>query len=208
MARPVAPATTLSLGELSLRRWEVRDAEELSRAVTASVVHLRPWMPWARDEPIGLRARQAFIERCQDEWESGDAYVYGLFCGDSVVGGVGLHRRIGPGGLEIGYWVHVDHLCRGYATRAAAALRDAALALPEVSFVEIHHDQANVVSARVPAKLGFAKVGERPDTVVAPGECGINWIWRYPNHTDVGPTTSSTRTAGTRTTNPVSLHSA
>ena len=50
-------------------------------------------------------------------------YEYGVFLADgSVVGGCGLHRRIGPSALEIGYWVHVAHTRRGIATAAAGAL--------------------------------------------------------------------------------------
>lgn len=45
--------------------------------------------------------------------------------------------RIGPGGLETGYWVHQAHTRRGLATAAAAALTDAALALPGIDRVEI-----------------------------------------------------------------------
>lgn len=51
-----------------------------------------------------------------------------MVVGDEVVGGCGLHRRVGPGGLEIGYWVHAAWTRRGIAaaagfTRVAAAPR-------------------------------------------------------------------------------------
>jgi RimJ/RimL family protein N-acetyltransferase len=38
---------------------------------------------------------------------------------------------------------------------AARAVADAAAALPDVSRVEIHTDEANVRSAAIPRKLGF-----------------------------------------------------
>ena len=40
---------------LTIRRWNAGDADALSAAILASVHHLRPWMPWAADEPIGSR---------------------------------------------------------------------------------------------------------------------------------------------------------
>ena len=70
--------------------------------------------------------------------------------------------RIGPGGLEIGYWVHRAYTRRGLATAASAALVEQAFGLPGVDRVEIIHDELNVVSGRVPRKLGFTEVGRQP----------------------------------------------
>ena len=50
----------------------------------------------------------------------------------------GLHRRIGPAALEIGYWLHPDYPGRGYATKAVSALTEAALSLHHINRVEIH----------------------------------------------------------------------
>jgi RimJ/RimL family protein N-acetyltransferase len=46
------------------------------------------------------------------------------------------------------------------------------------SQTEIHHDKANVASAGVPRKLGFALLAEVPDEIRAPGEIGIECRWR------------------------------
>ena len=104
--------------------------------------------------------------------------VLGLFVDGAVAGSFGLHRRRGPETLEIGYWVHVDHLRQGLATRAAGLLSEAALSVPGITRVEIHHDKANTASAGVPRKLGYQLVGERPDRPEAPGEIGIDCVWR------------------------------
>ena len=69
--------------------------------------------------------------------------------------------RIGPGGLEIGYWVHHAYTRRGLATAAAAALVEQAFRLPGVDRLEIVHDELNVASGGVPRKLGFTEVGRR-----------------------------------------------
>ena len=97
-----------------------------------------------------------------------------------VLGLVGVHRRIGPGGLEIGYWVHAKYARRGLISAAARAVTDAALALPEVSRVEIHCDVTNTASAGVPRKLGYrlARVDEKD--IEAPAETGRQQIWIYP----------------------------
>jgi len=87
--------------------------------------------------------------------------------------------RIGPGGLEIGYWVHAAHVRRGIATLAAGALTDAALRLGGVDHVEIHHDEANLASGAVPARLGFRDLGVfRGEPNPAPGGTGRDIRWR------------------------------
>jgi RimJ/RimL family protein N-acetyltransferase len=163
---------------LTLRRWRPADAEAQSLAITESLDHLRPWMPWA--VPAPLEERRATLARWEAEWERGGDLVFGLFLGPLVVGGCGLHRRIGPEGLEIGYWVHAAHTRRGYATSASGALTSAALALPGITVVEIHHDRANLASEAVPRRLGFVLVGDYAREPVAPAETGIFRVWRMP----------------------------
>ena len=114
----------------------------------------------------------------ESTWRAGGDAVYGVFAGDDVVGGTGLHRRAGPDTLEIGYWVHADHVGRGYATEVSAALTDLAFTVEGIELVEIHHDEANVRSAAVPRKLGFAHVATAAREPQAPAEVGIEWIWR------------------------------
>src|SRR3954454_12766724 len=83
--------------EIVLRRWTEDDAPALTRAIAESLDHLRPWMPWAADEPRDEALRRAWIR----EQAAGTDRVYGMWLGDRVVGGCGLHRRLGPGALEI-----------------------------------------------------------------------------------------------------------
>ena len=165
---------------LVLRRWTATDAEALGAAIAQSVEHLRPWMPWAAGEPVPLDDRVRWIQQCNREWEAGGDVVLGILLADgTVIGGTGLHRRGGPGTLEIGYWVHVDHTGRGHVTEAAAALTDAAFGLPEIDHVEIHHDRANVASRGVPERLGYTRIGEiEPTTAAAPGEERVHVCWR------------------------------
>lgn len=177
------PAPRLAAGPLVLRRWALEDVEALSAAVLDSVHHLRPWMPWAAAEPIDLEARRALVRGWIDEWGAGTSYVYGMWVDEAVVGGCGLHARLTGPGLEIGYWVHAGHLRRGYATAAAAALTSAAFDVPEVAYVEIHHDKANVPSGRVPATLGFTRIGEEARTPNAPLESGTTVLWRMRRET-------------------------
>lgn len=163
---------------LLLRLWRVSDAEALARAVAESYEHLHPWMAWTAMEPMPIEQRRAQIARWRQEFNHDGGAVYGVFVHDQIAGGCGLHRRGGEGGLEIGYWIHPRFARQGWATRAAALLTEAALALPDITHVEIHHDRANRASGGVPRKLGFALVEEVPREAAAPADTGIDCRWR------------------------------
>lgn len=178
---------------LVIRRWQPGDVDALMAAVADSIEHLRPWMPWIADEPLNRAQRLTLIDEWTTAWASGGDAVYGAFLraapagsdpgtqvddGSIVVGGTGLHRRLGPGGLEIGYWVHAHHTRRGYATEIARALVGAAFADDEIDRVEIHHDEANGPSAGIPRRLGFTCLGTEPSEKTAPGESGRECAWR------------------------------
>lgn len=170
----------IDCGDVVLRQYREDDAEALSRAIEESADHLRPWMPWVTEDPQPVSVRLDYIVQTNRSWDAGGDMSFGMFRGESVVGGCGLHRRRGPRCLEIGYWVHVDHVGKGYATEAARALTTAAFSLPDVEWVEIHHDEANGRSRRVPEKLGYRLVSVQPDEKSAPGEVGVDCTWRMP----------------------------
>jgi ribosomal-protein-serine acetyltransferase len=163
---------------LVIRLWEPGDAASLSRAAAESYEHLRPWMEWAAAEPMPQRQRCQQIIGWRRDWEENRDAVYGVFVDGEIAGGCGLHRRLAEDGLEIGYWIHARFVRRGLATRAVALLTEAALALPGITHVEIHHDKANEASGAIPRKLGFEFLGEHADKPAAAGDVGIECRWR------------------------------
>jgi len=160
--------------QVSLRPWRVEDAPALARAVAESLDHLRPWMPWAAGEPRPAAWRAELIR----EWEAGGDEVLGIFADGQVAGGCGLHRRIGDDGLELGYWVHAAFTRRGVATETVRQLCERAFADPSVARVEIHHDRANAASGAVAARAGFTHVSDAERPPQAPGEEGVERVWR------------------------------
>src|SRR3954469_18735501 len=162
---------------LGLRTSTPADAGALANAVTESIEHLRPWMPWIGFEPVALEDRQKLIAEWDTKWQAKEDAVYGVFHNGVVVGGTGLHRRIGPRALEIGYWIHVDHVRQGFATELSAALTDVAFALDGIDRVEIHHDKDNVASEGVPRALGYRFTGDVASAIAAPSESGVQCIW-------------------------------
>ncbi|PPK71037.1 GNAT family protein [Actinokineospora auranticolor] len=184
MARPLfTPATRppeLLVGEgFELRRKTPDSAADLVRVVAEAREHLRPWMAWAQGD-YDLGAAREYLAAMSRSWEAGSEFEYSLFVGGELAGGCSLMARIGPGGLEVGYWLHPAHVGAGLATRAAATLVETAFAMPDVDRVEILHDTANERSRRIPRRLGFREVAREPQTTepLSPGEDGIDIRWR------------------------------
>ncbi len=164
--------------DLLVRRWTVDDATALHEAIRANVEHLRPWMPWIAFEPQSVDQRVALIEQWEQGWRGGGDVVLAVFLDGAAVGSTGLHRRLGPDGLEIGYWIDREHLGRGLAPQVSALLTTAAFTRPEIYHVQIPCDQANTASARVPEKLGFTFVGTIDAPIAAPSETGTHRVYR------------------------------
>lgn len=162
-----------------LRRARPSDAEAFAQAVRESLDHLRRWMPWAVPVATEAPVQRDRLVMADASWADGTDYEFAILPADErrIIGGCGLMRRIGPGAIEIGYWIHVDHRKRGHATGAARALTEAAWALPDVERVEIHCDEANVASAAVPAGLGYRLDRIEDDEPQAPATSGRSMIW-------------------------------
>jgi ribosomal-protein-serine acetyltransferase len=90
-----------------------------------------------------------------------------------------VHRGVGPGAVEIAYWVRSDRHNRGYATRAAEAITDAAFTyIADVDWVEIHMDCTNIASARVPRKLGYRLLRTEQREKLALAHTGEASVWQ------------------------------
>jgi len=142
-----------------IRCWEPRDAPLLKAAVDASLDHLRPWMPWAYDEPQPLPEKIELLRQFRGRFDLGEDYVYGIFSKleTEVIGGSGLHTRVGPDGFEIGYWVSASAAGNGIATETTAVLTRAGIELAGADRIEIRVDPSNEASVKVPRKLGYAE---------------------------------------------------
>lgn len=163
-----------------LERATVAHLEGMQAALELSHPELTTWMDWAGDEPQTRDATREFLQSRGPAWEAGSEYGFAVTdpTTSEVIGMCGLMRRIGEGGLEIGYWVRSDRAGRGVATEAARLLTEAALSLPDIDHVEIHHDEANAASGRVPDKLGYTLVERQSVEPQNPGEVGVSLVWR------------------------------
>jgi len=186
---PTGPAYRIITARLVLRCWEPTDAPLITAALIESREHLMPWMPWAAEEPTEPAKRVTWLRKCRGEFDLEKDFIYGVFNLDEsrVLGGTGLHTRLGEGAREIGYWIHVDFTHQGLATELSAALTRVAFEIDGVNRVEIHCDPGNVYSAAVPRKLGYTHEGTlRARSIGSDGLPSDLMIWTlfkedYPN---------------------------
>jgi len=176
------PPERIAIDGALLRRERLGDEVLIAPTVRANLEHLRPWMPWATAANASRAAQRRRLEQCERAWKDDGDYTFLLLDpeGVTLLGIVGLHRRIGPGAIELGYWLSRDAVGKGLATAAARALTTAALNLPDVDRVEIHCDEANSRSRKIPERLGYRLDRIEEDGVQAPGEVGRAMIWVYP----------------------------
>jgi RimJ/RimL family protein N-acetyltransferase len=145
---------------LVLRSYVPGDASAVKEAIDTSLDHLRVFMDWAWAAPEPLEKVQERLGMFDASFARSEDFVFGVFTADEseYLGGAGLHRRVGPGALEIGYWIRASHVRQGLATEVAAALTRVAFERCGVERVEIRVDPANVASIGVPMKLGYTLV--------------------------------------------------
>ncbi len=176
-ARP--PAWRIRTERCELRPWAVTDTAALASLHERNRDHLRPSMPWA-DDSVDEDAVVARILRFHGCFARGEDYIYAILHEGQVIGGTGLHPRVGPRALEIGYWIDAPHEGRGLISETTRALTRVAFRVHAVDRVEIRMDPGNVRSATVPARLGFLHEVTLPRRFEGPAGLRDQMVWtRY-----------------------------
>jgi len=157
----INPAYRIETERLVVRCYQPSDAKLLAESVTESIEHLKPWMPWAHSEPTPFEEKVKGVKRFRGRFDLNEDYIYGIFNmkETKLLGGTGLHTRLGDNDLEIGYWIHKDHVNQGLVTESTAALVKVGFEIIHIHRIEIHCDPRNLASAAIPRKLGFTHEG-------------------------------------------------
>jgi RimJ/RimL family protein N-acetyltransferase len=144
---------------LVIRCYEPRDASLVKEAIDSSLEHLRPWMPWTENEPQTLEEKTELMKHFRSDFDTSENFTYGIFDPEEneLLGGTGLHPRVGPGGLEIGYWIRASATRHGFVTESTAALTRVGFEVCGADRIEIRIEPGNDASFGVPRKLGFAE---------------------------------------------------
>lgn len=174
------PAYTITTPRLVLRTASPEFSVPFTEALDCSVEMLRPWMTWAADLPQPVDRHLTTLRGFRAQFERDEVYSYLLFdrADDACAGGCGLHRRVGPDALEIGYWVRSDRTNRGYATELSAALTRVGFEVFKVKRLEIRVAVGNDRSSAVPRKLGYTLETTLRERIPLPGDrLGDVQVW-------------------------------
>ena len=153
----LAKTYKIETARLLIRCYIPGDAAKLQRSINSSTQHLLPWIPWALEDPQEIDWMAKFIRQFRGQFDLGQDSVYGIFDKEEkeILGGTGLHNRVGKDAREIGYWINVDHIGKGYATEAVRALIKCGFEIEGLQRIEIHCSADNTRSYNIPCKLGF-----------------------------------------------------
>ena len=168
------PPDKLSTARLVLRRPVPDDAVAIFESYGNDPVVAR-FMSW---RPQGLEGVRTFLRRCDEAWADGSTYPWAIMLGgERLIGTIEL-RLVGHR-AEIGYALAQEAWGRGYASEAAGAVVDLALAMPGVCRVWAYHDVENLASGRVLERTGMEREGLLRAWVIPPiiGEPRDCWVY-------------------------------
>ena len=152
---PFTAPVTVQTPRLTLRRHTADDAKEIfeTYAQDPEVTRFLTWAPHR-----SLDDTHAFLAYCEHAWERRTAYPWLITRREDarIAGSIEL-RRDGAHRIEVGYAVARPMWGRGYATEAVRVVLALALLAPSIHRVWACVDLANVASARVLEKAGFAR---------------------------------------------------
>jgi len=140
-----------------IRCYEMTDAWMLKQAIDENIKHLKPWMPWAWNEPETLKAKLERVKGFRDNFYADTDATFAVLNPDEteLLGSTGLHPRIAGNAREIGYWLAAKHTGIGLATEIVLALVKTGFEIEHLDRIEIRCDVKNKSSARIAEKCGF-----------------------------------------------------
>ncbi len=136
---------------LVLRPFEVRDrARLIALANNWRVAKNLSTLPY----PYTEAAADTWLGMQEGLWAGGKSVTLVIDSGGELIGGIGVGVR-DHDEWEMGYWLGEPYWNRGYASEAAAAVRDYAFERLKLDKIVAGHYADNHASGRVLTKLGF-----------------------------------------------------
>jgi RimJ/RimL family protein N-acetyltransferase len=153
----IARAYRIETDRLVIRCYQPSDASKLRDAITESLDHLLPWMPWAKREPEDLDAKVNQLRSWRGKFDLGQDYTFGIFdkMESELIGSTGLHATLDKNEREIGYWINTKYINQGFALETVSALTKVGFEIEQLSRIEIRCVPDNVRSQNIPKKLGY-----------------------------------------------------
>jgi [ribosomal protein S5]-alanine N-acetyltransferase len=150
--------------EVQLRIASLDDVSALADAQVLSREHLRPWEPNRDEEWFTPAGQEKRLVGHLERYKNGQVVPWVMAQGDRIVGQITV-TNIVPGpfrSASLGYWLAVDMVGRGLATRAVETVADIADTELKLHRLEASTLTNNVASQRVLLRTGFHQIGSAP----------------------------------------------
>ena len=150
--------------QVTMRLQRLEDAPAIVAAFKKNREHLAPWNPSRPEEFFTEEGQQLDMLQQATSLEAGDLVPFVLTSSNEIVGMISLYAIIrGPvQSAVVGYWVDVDQLGRGLASRALLAVIDLARDELALHRIEARTMVDNGASQSVLRKAGFVQIGLAP----------------------------------------------
>ncbi len=147
-----------------MRPLEARDSSAILDLAAAPEIAANTFVP----HPYPPEAASEFIQKGQEGWRSGEAYVFGIIEKSSqrFSGCMGIHPAPEHNRAEVGYWIGLPFWGRGLATAALRLLLQFGFETLKLNRVEAGHFDYNPASGRVMQKAGMRREGLRRQYVL------------------------------------------
>lgn len=167
--------------DITLEAMGPEHAAELLDGVVSSLDHLKPWMPWAKDDYSQTDAEEA-CQKFATQRENGTAFTFGIYWQGKLSGVVSFMKQAGEpelGDIELGAWLRKDASGKGLGKKMLNAMLewafderitdpDSANEKPEDSpqgwgFRSVYwlHNPDNIASKSLAASVGMIPLSEQ-----------------------------------------------
>jgi [ribosomal protein S5]-alanine N-acetyltransferase len=160
--------------DVELRVAALDDDAAFADAYTFSWGHLQPWEPERPEQWFTATGQRERLDGALEDYSNGQVVPWVLVERGRIIGAITL-TNIARGpfrSASLGYWLAVDVLGRGLATRAVEAVAEIADTELNLHRIEASTLVNNVTSQRVLDRAGFVKIG------LAPTYLHIAGAWR------------------------------
>lgn len=156
MSNTTNPVFRAESPRLVIRCWSADDAPAFRALLDRNDRHLRPFIPWMRDEPQTLEQTRARLEGYAQRFHAHDDYRFAwLTTNGTLIGELIISTRRGADCREVGYLLDKDATGKGYAMEATSMATKIAFEVDGVARTEIHCSPENLPSVAIPERLGY-----------------------------------------------------
>ena len=153
--------TEFTTDRLLIRMPHPEDTKKVYEAINASILDLKPWLPFAQMEQT-LEDIEISIREAQINFMKRDDLRLHVFLKETgqFIASTGLHRMDWSiRKFEIGYWIDSRFSGKGYMTEAVQGIEDVAVNELKARRIEIRCDSRNAKSKAIPERLGYTLEG-------------------------------------------------